>query len=108
MVTVDGSLLHINPFFSVRRPDYRLYSSGKEKVLKQLICGSTCIEKDHIVQVENENEIKIGDYIQINNAGAYTMGFNNCFINVPPYIYIDDGEDMTLVRDRDMELMFKI
>ena len=59
VVTVDGSLLHINPFFSVRRPDYRLYSSGKEKVLKQLICGSTCIEKDHIVQVENENE-KIG------------------------------------------------
>lgn len=108
VVTVDGSLLHINPFLFDRNPNYRLYTSGKHKVLKQLICGSTCIEKDHIVQVENEIELKIGDYIQINNAGAYTMGFNNCFINLPPYVYMNNGKDMTLIRDKERKLMLKI
>ena len=108
VVTVDGSLLHINPFFSDRKPDYRIYSSGKKKISKQLICGSTCIEKDYIAQAENEIEMKIGDYIQINNAGAYTMGFNNCFINLPPYIYMKDRNDISLVRNKERDLMLKI
>ena len=59
VITTDGSLLHVNPFFATRTPDYEIYASGESKVPKQLICGATCIEKDRFFQVENEAEIKL-------------------------------------------------
>ena len=66
------------------------------------------MENDRIIKIEDEVELKVGDYIQINNAGAYTVGFNNCFINLPPYVYLEDNRNLDLVRDKDRELMFKI
>lgn len=107
-LTIDGSLLHINPFLVQRKVNYKVYASGENKVLKQVICGATCLEKDRIVCLENEQELKIGDYIQINYVGAYTMGFNNCFINCPPYIYLKENMEVTLIRDKNRQLLFDI
>lgn len=108
IVTIDGSLLHFNPFLSIREPECKIYASGKQRIMKQIICGATCMENDRIIKIEDEVELKVGDYIQINNAGAYTVGFNNCFINLPPYVYLEDNRNLDLVRDKDRKLMFKI
>lgn len=107
-LTSDGSLLHINPFFIQREVDYKVYASGENRILKQIICGATCLEKDRIVCLENERELKTGDYIQINHVGAYTMGFNNCFINCPPYIYLKENKEIVLIRGKNRHLLFDI
>ena len=107
-LTIDGSLLHINPFLVQREVDYKVYATGENKILKQVLCGATCLEKDRIVCLDNEKELKIGDYIQINYVGAYTMGFNNYFINCPPYIYLKENMEITLIRDKNRQLLFDI
>lgn len=107
-LTVDGSLLHINPFLIHRQVDYKIYASGENRVPKQTICGATCLEKDRIIYLENEKELRVGDYIQINHVGAYTMGFNNYFINTPPYIFLKEDMKVTLIRDKNKKLMFEI
>lgn len=107
-LTIDGSLLHINPFLVQREIDYKVYATGENKILKQVLCGATCLEKDRIVCLDNEKELKIGDYIQINYVGAYTMGFNNYFINCPPYIYLKENMEITLIRDKNRQLLFDI
>lgn len=108
IATIDGSLLHVNPFMVFRKPDCIVYSSGEKNIVKQLICGCACMENDRITELDNEKEIRTGDYVQINYVGAYTMGFNNCFINLPPYIYFREGGKMTLLRDKKMSLMLDI
>ena len=108
MVTIDGSILHINPFLFEREPYYKIYPTGKKRVPKQVICGSTCMEMDRMLQLENEPGLTIGDFVQIDYIGAYSMAFNNCFINTPPYVYLKDGMKTTLVRDKNKQLMFDI
>lgn len=107
-VTVDGSLLHINPFIVSRVPEYRLYPSGTKEISKQVVCGSTCMEDDRILQLYNEKELSKGDYIQIENVGAYTMSFNNCFINFPPYVYLKEEKKSVLVREKNKQIVFEI
>ncbi len=105
IVTIDGSLLHVNPFFLPHKMECKVSPSGKKKICRQLICGATCLENDRIIKLEEETELMEGDYVQVDYAGAYTMGFNNCFINSPPYIYIKSGEELVLLRDKDKHLM---
>lgn len=105
IITIDGSLLHVNPFFLPHRMECKAVASGKSKICRQLICGSTCLENDRIAQLDEQTEIMVGDYVQIDYVGAYTMGFNNCFINLPPYIYLKNGEDISLIRGRDKRLV---
>lgn len=88
VVTVDGTLLHINPFLIKREQPFDIKSSfiHRSTVKKQIICGSTCMENDRFAMVENGNEILKGDKLVFNNVGAYTMTFNSYFILNPPKI----------------------
>lgn len=107
-ITTDGSLQHINPFFVSRLPDYKLYTSGKKQILTQIVCGATCMENDRIVKLDRKQELSVGDFIQIYNVGAYTMGFNCCFINTPPYVYLKEHEKTVLLRDKENKLFSDI
>ena len=104
IVTVDGSNLHINPFMSAREPDYKLLASAGKLPGMQIVCGSTCMENDRILRLKDAPELQKGDYIHCFCAGAYTMGFNNCFINLPPYIYVKKNEDYSLTREKQAKL----
>jgi diaminopimelate decarboxylase len=108
VITVDGSMMHINPFFSKRQPLIRIESSNDRLLASQLICGNTCMENDRIMNLENHVELSKGDCLWVENAGAYTMSFNNCFINVPPYIYEYMSDKYTLVRDKNYNIMLQI
>ncbi|RGD94629.1 diaminopimelate decarboxylase [Clostridiales bacterium AM23-16LB] len=104
IVTVDGSNLHINPFMSAREPDYELMTGEKKLMGTQIVCGATCMENDRILRLKDASELRKGDYIHCFCAGAYTMGFNNCFINLPPYIYVKKNGDYSLKREKNVKL----
>lgn len=94
IVTIDGNCLHINPFLAKREPVYQFIVRGGENgnkdrfISKQIICGSTCMENDRILRLKNQVKLLKGDFLYCTYVGAYTMVYNNCFINLPPYVYI--------------------
>lgn len=91
VVTLDGTLLHINPFMSCRVPPYELHTgdeSPRAKMSDQLVCGSTCMENDRFLEIVEAEEIKVGDLFEFFAAGAYTMAFNSEFILQPPKVYV--------------------
>ena len=114
VVTLDGTLLHINPFMSHRVPPYRLVQQEQKTALvsgteclqegnfakqqnsaaekktpeQQLICGCTCMENDRFLTVEGEVALKPGDVFLFQNAGAYTEAFNSEFILALPKVYV--------------------
>lgn len=101
VVTLDGTLLHINPFMSHRAQPYELCRkdggackdhpadrAGHEKVAEQIVCGSTCMENDRFFTEENQEAFVVGDILRFKAAGAYTMAFNSEFILQPPRVYV--------------------
>ncbi len=100
IVTLDGSLLHINPFMQNREPCCEIFATGEDLITEQVICGSTCMEMDRFITVKQMKELCVNDCIKISNAGAYTMAFNNCFINYPPYIYLKKDNEIAELRNR--------
>ena len=108
IATVDGSILHINPFMLNRQSEFSTNSVKGIKIPKQIICGSTCMENDRLLYLNNYNEFRKGDIITFHNAGAYTMCYNNFFINCPPYVYVKDKNRYHKLRDKLFELKEKI
>lgn len=94
IVTVDGTLLHINPFMVDRESIMEVYGSGEKKVEQQIICGATCMEKDIFGRIDGKEELKPGDKILFKNAGAYTTSFNSNFILKKPEIYVEGEKDI--------------
>lgn len=95
VVTLDGTLLHINPFMSHRIPPYHLVQekneegkTGRQQGKRQLICGCTCMENDRFLTAEGEVQLETGDVFLFENAGAYTQAFNSEFILRHPRVYI--------------------
>ncbi len=111
VLTVDGSKLHINPFMFHRNVLYDVKYSGiveRKNYPEQIICGATCMENDRFDFLNCQKELFMGDMIRCKCVGAYTMGFNNCFINLPPYVYLKENEKIKLVREKDINLLTKI
>lgn len=89
IVTLDGTVLHINPFMSHRTPVYRLVQMQESsRKGKQLICGCTCMENDRFLVTEDEKTVETGDIFLFQNAGAYTEAFNSEFILNQPKVYV--------------------
>lgn len=108
IITVDGSNIHINPFLSKREPTYKVFTKNKVNKEVQIICGSTCMENDRIVKLKDTLKIEKKDLLYCYNAGAYTMGFNSCFINLPPYVYLKENSTYKLIRDKNKDIMMEI
>lgn len=100
IVTVDGSILHINPFMQNRIPEYDIISNAQDIIDEQIICGATCMEMDRFFTLKNDTKLKKGELIRIKNAGAYTLAFNNNFINLPPTIYIEANNEISKLRSK--------
>ena len=93
IVTLDGTLLHINPFMKERSPKYTVEKKETAEygkiINEQIICGTTCMENDRFFTIYNERELIEGDEIIFDYAGAYTMSFNSNFIiKIPRVEYI--------------------
>lgn len=101
VITLDGTVLHINPFIAKRNQVFEIKKcDGEEKrikVDKQILCGSTCMENDRFGELDYYEEIKKNDILIFKNVGAYTMAFNSEFILEKPKIMVDPfGEEEVL------------
>lgn len=110
-VTVDGSLLDFNIFFGKRKQ--RCSVLGKAgcglgaNAVSQIICGSSTIDEDRWECFEPFPGLDIGDILVVHDIGAYTIGLKGCFINEIPAIYVQENDEIRLIRDR-TRLMDKI
>lgn len=99
-VITDGTRLHIDPFFNKEKYKYKIKTNTCKKNIKQVICGYTCMEKDRIMEIEDA-ELKIGDRIEYDVVGSYTMCFNSLFITYLPKVYsMISNNKYILVRDK--------
>lgn len=52
--TVDGSLLHINPFMAKRTQPFEILGANlaeRSKINKQIVGGATCMENDRLANL---------------------------------------------------------
>lgn len=93
VLTVDGTLLHINPFMNKRIQPFAVLDDNyryRKEINKQIVGGATCMENDRLAVIYNEKELNEGDVLSFKNVGAYTMSFNSYFIlNPPSVIYLE-------------------
>lgn len=100
-ITTDGSRNDIDPFF--RKSSYlselRTDSMG-EKVKEQVVSGCSCLEYDRLFTITDKPLLKVGDRIIYNNVGAYTMCLTPMFIRYIPNVYVLEGGEYKLVREK--------
>ena len=62
ILTLDGSRLHIDPFMTGRKALCDISYSGTNRrdiVPTQILCGSTCMENDRIIELREYEEVSI-------------------------------------------------
>lgn len=101
-VVVDGSRIHIDPFFHKTNYFYEHECAElRDNVEKQIVVGFTCLEYDDIMSLKNMPEMKIGDVIRFDKLGAYTMTLSPLFISYFPAVYVrDENGNLECVRER--------
>ena len=102
-IITDGSRTNIDPLMTKQSYYYKVLQKTEgrySKVKRQTICGFTCMEHDRLFQIENAEEIKVGDQIIYHKTGAYTLSLTPLFIQFFPPVYVKDGEKYTCIRRR--------
>ncbi|HUV40494.1 MAG TPA: hypothetical protein VMW23_01740 [Sedimentisphaerales bacterium] len=107
-VTVDGSAFNTKPtFHKFNHPFEIIKSRPTQQTATYNVVGSTCMEKDYLLTEVTGAEVQEGDYIKINNVGAYTLVLTPPFINSAPAIVVEDAGTYKAVRTRQLlEQMF--
>lgn len=102
VATIDGSRNDIDPFF--KKTSYLCEiareNTNNDIVEKQIIGGCTCLEYDRLFVLNKKPRISVGDRIQFNNVGAYTMCLSPQFIRYWPAIYKKNGENFEIIRKK--------
>ena len=99
-VITNGSRIHIDPLMHKNNYFYHLREANPLLVEKQVICGFTCMENDRILTLAQQEELVEGSFIIFNKVGAYTMCLSPLFIDYFPIVYLKDGNDFKVVREK--------
>ena len=92
-VTVDGSAFHAKPTFHNLNLPHQVITQKEGRLVGNFnVVGSTCMEKDILLKNITAPLPESGDYIKIDNVGAYTVVMTPPFINPAPAIVADEGE----------------
>lgn len=107
----DGTRNDIDPLFQKKSYSYQVEDGNseegrnarlpkREEMLskKKYLVGSTCMEKDIIM--ECFEPLKIGDYVRFLDVGAYTMTLSPNFISLLAPVYLERAGEYTLVREK--------
>lgn len=98
-VVTDGSRTQIDPLMSKKSYFYELNITGDRKHYpKQVVSGYTCMESDRLYVMSNAPEVEIGDNIVYHKVGAYTMCLTPLFIKYFPDVYVEDKNELRIVR----------
>ena len=101
-ITTDGSRNDVDPFF--RKSSYLdeefYFNDDSEPVKEQIVSGCTCLEYDRLFSLIDKPLLSVGDRILYRNVGAYTMCLTPLFIRFFPNIYVKEGNDYKLIREK--------
>ncbi|MEN6308640.1 MAG: diaminopimelate decarboxylase [Anaerohalosphaeraceae bacterium] len=102
LVTVDASVFHAKPTQHSRNQPWTLIAANDSVRPSAVfsVVGSTCMEKDYLLTDVSGPLPQVGDYIQISQAGAYTVVMSPPFINPAPAIVVPHGENFKIIRTR--------
>jgi diaminopimelate decarboxylase len=108
-VTVDGSAYNVKPtFHKINQPYQIIKKKGSAQHCTFSIVGSTCMEKDYLLTEITDVLPDVGDFIKIDNVGAYTVVITPPFINPAPAIVVEKGNAFRSIRSRQtLSDMFK-
>jgi diaminopimelate decarboxylase len=102
-VTVDGSAYNVKPTFHKRNQPYRIIKKKSDKHRDTFnVVGSTCMEKDYLLTDIKDELPEAGDFIKIDNVGAYTVVLTPAFINPAPPILVKTAAGYKVIRRRQM------
>lgn len=103
----DGTMFHVRqnmadfnlPYYIVTR-DNTL--QDQEETVH--FSGASCMESDLLKRCSTKHKVNVGDYIVIDNVGAYTFVMASSFIQYLPYMAIlKDNSVRMLRKSRDFE-----
>ena len=98
-VVTDGTRTSIDPLMSKKSYFHRYKKTKSGRIFrKQVICGYTCMEHDRLYEAIDEEELFVGDKVIYNKVGAYTMCLTPLFIKYFPDVYVEERNELTLVR----------
>lgn len=98
-VITDGTRLHIDPYMAKKKYNYSLLKSGISELKEQCVCGCTCMEKDRIMKIIDQ-ELIVGDRVLYEVVGSYTMCFNSLFITYLPRVYSLITGKVEMIREK--------
>ncbi|MFA5252083.1 MAG: diaminopimelate decarboxylase [Phycisphaerae bacterium] len=100
-VTVDGSGYNVQPTsHKINHPYQIMRESGRAQRCVFSVVGSTCMEKDYLLTEITAMLPDVGDFIKIDNVGAYTVVLTPPFINPAPAIVVRKSGTFKLVRSK--------
>ena len=106
VVTLDGSLLHINPMMRPHPTPFTLLDPGAAGGEDQIVAGSTCMELDRFWPRDLQRFAEKDSKFLFHACGAYMSVHNSHFINAAPHIYLDEGGDFRLLRRKSLDALF--
>lgn len=102
LAVVDGTIFNVKPTlhrrnhpFAVITPEARTGPRGRYSIV-----GATCMEKDRLLQEIESVALERGDFLRIENVGAYTVVLTPPFIHPAPPILVRSPEGYTAIRRR--------
>lgn len=108
----DGTMFHVRQNMA----DFKLpyYIVTREKSLQEKeemvhFAGASCMESDLIRRCATKQIVDVGDYIVIDNVGAYTFVMASSFIQYLPYIAVLKGDGIKKLRQsRDFDNFIEV
>lgn len=100
-VVTDGTRTSIDPLMTKSSYFYKVEKNKETDIVdKQIVCGYTCMEHDHLFACLNQPELQVGDRVIYDKVGAYTMCLTPLFIRYFPGVYVEDGNELYCVREK--------
>lgn len=106
IVTLDGSVVHINPFMNPHPSPFTMIDGGEETDIEQIFGGSTCMELDRFYPRDIKNLVEKKSRLLFHACGAYMSVHNSNFINAAPNIYLFKDGEYTLLREKSVDRLF--
>jgi diaminopimelate decarboxylase len=103
LAVVDGSVLHVKPSMHRRNQPHRVIrASGAQGGGERLVSvtGATCMEKDYLLR-DVASDLARGDFLRIDNVGAYSMVMSPPFIHPAPAIVTWERGRLLALRRRE-------
>lgn len=107
VVTVDGSVIHINPMMNPHETPCTIINPGDTTEINQIVGGSTCMEMDRLLPRGLHQLLEMDTQILFHACGAYMSTHNSSFINAAPNIYVKKDDGYECLRVKSIESMLK-